>query len=48
VLGVPDTLIDHATRAEQLAVCGIDADSIAARVRALVGTGRVGSIRETA
>jgi 1-deoxy-D-xylulose-5-phosphate synthase len=35
VHGVPDTFIEHAPRKRQLAATGLDADGIAARVRAL-------------
>lgn len=34
--GVPDTFIDHAPRKRQLAATGLDAEGIAARVRALL------------
>jgi len=47
-MGVPDRLIEHASRAEQLVDCGLDEAAIAARVRTLAGGRRVGSIRETA
>jgi 1-deoxy-D-xylulose-5-phosphate synthase len=36
VHGVPDTFIEHAPRKRQLAATGLDADGIAARVRALL------------
>ena len=36
VHGVPDTFIDHAPRKRQLAATGLDAEGIAARVRALL------------
>jgi 1-deoxy-D-xylulose-5-phosphate synthase len=48
VAGVPDRIIEHANRAEQLAECGIDVAGIAARVRALAGAARVPRVRETA
>jgi 1-deoxy-D-xylulose-5-phosphate synthase len=35
VLGVPDRIVYAASRARQLAACGIDASGIAARVRGL-------------
>ncbi|MCU0635092.1 MAG: hypothetical protein MUE41_09480, partial [Gemmatimonadaceae bacterium] len=35
VLGVPDRIVYAASRARQLAACGLDAAGIAARVRAL-------------
>jgi 1-deoxy-D-xylulose-5-phosphate synthase len=48
VAGVPDRIIDHANRNEQLAECGIDVAGIAARVRILVQTAGVPRVRETA
>jgi 1-deoxy-D-xylulose-5-phosphate synthase len=36
VHGVPDTFIDHAPRKRQLAATGLDAEGIAARIRALL------------
>jgi 1-deoxy-D-xylulose-5-phosphate synthase len=36
IMGVPDRIIEHANRDQQLAEVGLDADGIAARVRALV------------
>lgn len=48
VLGVPDTVIDHGTRAEQLAETGLDAASIAMRCRAAVGAASLAPVRETA
>jgi 1-deoxy-D-xylulose-5-phosphate synthase len=48
VLGVPDRIIEHATRAEQLAETGLDAAGIAARVRALADSAAVAAVRETA
>ncbi|HSL69028.1 MAG TPA: transketolase C-terminal domain-containing protein, partial [Longimicrobiales bacterium] len=36
IMGVPDRVIDHANRDQQLAEVGLDAHSIAARVRSLV------------
>jgi 1-deoxy-D-xylulose-5-phosphate synthase len=35
VMGVPDRIFEHATRAEQLAEAGLDAAGIAERARAL-------------
>jgi 1-deoxy-D-xylulose-5-phosphate synthase len=35
-LGVPDRFVAHASRAEQLAECGIDAAGIARAVRGIV------------
>ena len=37
--GVPDRIIYAASRARQLAQCGIDAEGIARRVRALAESG---------
>jgi 1-deoxy-D-xylulose-5-phosphate synthase len=45
VLGVPDRIFDHATRAEQLAEAGLDAAGIAARARALAAAGVVPAAR---
>jgi 1-deoxy-D-xylulose-5-phosphate synthase len=45
MLGVPDRIFDHATRAEQLAEAGIDATGIAARARALAAAGVVPAAR---
>ena len=36
IMGVPDRIIEHANRDQQLAEVGLDAEGIAARVRALV------------
>jgi len=36
IMGVPDRIIEHANRDQQLAEAGIDAEGIAARVRSLV------------
>jgi 1-deoxy-D-xylulose-5-phosphate synthase len=47
VLGVPDRIIDHATREQQLAECGIDAAGIARSARELLGTA-LRTVRETA
>jgi len=47
VLGVPDRIIEHANRAEQLAECGIDVAGIVARARLLVAS-RLTPVRETA
>jgi 1-deoxy-D-xylulose-5-phosphate synthase len=46
--GVPDRIIDHGTRAEQLAECGIDVPGIVNRVRALAGAAGIQRVRETA
>jgi 1-deoxy-D-xylulose-5-phosphate synthase len=48
VLGVPDRIIEHGTRAEQLAESGIDAAGIAAAARVLAGASGVAPVRETA
>jgi 1-deoxy-D-xylulose-5-phosphate synthase len=48
VLGVPDVIIEHGTRAEQLAETGLDAASIALRCRALAAAAGVNAVRETA
>jgi 1-deoxy-D-xylulose-5-phosphate synthase len=48
VLGVPDRIIEHGTRAEQLAESGIDAAGIAAAARLLAGASAVAPVRETA
>jgi 1-deoxy-D-xylulose-5-phosphate synthase len=48
VLGVPDHIIEHANRGEQLAECGLDAAGIATRVRALAQAGAFKPARETA
>jgi 1-deoxy-D-xylulose-5-phosphate synthase len=45
VLGVPDRIFEHATRAEQLADAGLDAAGIAARARALAAAGVVPAVR---
>jgi deoxyxylulose-5-phosphate synthase len=48
VMGVPDRIVEHANRAEQLAECSLDAAGIAARVRALAQAGAFKPARETA
>jgi 1-deoxy-D-xylulose-5-phosphate synthase len=48
VLGVPDRIIDHASRSQQLADAGLDARGIAARARSLAADVRLGTVRETA
>jgi 1-deoxy-D-xylulose-5-phosphate synthase len=49
VLGVPDSVIEHGTRAEQLAETGLDAAAIFLRARALAAAAGVSSaVRETA
>src|SRR5688572_3525119 len=47
-LGVPDRIIEHANRAEQLEECGLDVAGIIARARALAQSGAVPAVRETA
>jgi 1-deoxy-D-xylulose-5-phosphate synthase len=47
-LGVPDRVIDHASRGEQLAEAGLDADGIARRAAALAAGARLAAVRETA
>jgi 1-deoxy-D-xylulose-5-phosphate synthase len=48
VLGVPDRIIEHASRAEQLAEVGLDVAGIVGRARALAATGALPVVRETA
>ena len=48
VLGVPDRLIEHASRAEQLAEIGLDVAGITARARRLATEGGVTVVRESA
>jgi 1-deoxy-D-xylulose-5-phosphate synthase len=48
IMGVPDRLIEHASRAEQLAEVGLDEPAIAERVRRLAGTRDLARVRETA
>ena len=45
ILGVPDRIFEHASRAEQLAEAGLDATGIAARARALAAAGVVPAAR---
>ena len=33
ILGIPDRFIEHASRAQQLAECGLDAESIYQRIQ---------------
>jgi 1-deoxy-D-xylulose-5-phosphate synthase len=47
VAGVPDRIIEHASRAEQLAEVGLDVPGLMARVRS-VAAGVVTAVRETA
>ncbi|MGQ0561590.1 MAG: 1-deoxy-D-xylulose-5-phosphate synthase [Gemmatimonadota bacterium] len=48
IMGVPDRIIEHADRAQQLAECGLDVAGIAARVRAAAQRSQVPAVRETA
>lgn len=48
MMGVPDRIIQHASRGEQLAECGLDVDSICERVRAVAATLPVDMVRSTA
>jgi 1-deoxy-D-xylulose-5-phosphate synthase len=48
VLGVPDRIIEHATRAEQLEECGLDVPGIVARARALAEHAHLPAARVTA
>jgi 1-deoxy-D-xylulose-5-phosphate synthase len=47
-MGVPDRIIEHATRAEQLAECGLDVPAIVTRARALAEHARLHPVRVTA
>lgn len=48
IMGVPDRIIQHASRAEQLQECGLDIDSICERVRTIAATLPVDMVRSTA
>jgi 1-deoxy-D-xylulose-5-phosphate synthase len=48
VMGVPDRLIEHASRSEQLAEVGLDSKGIAERARRLAAAARIRAVRETA
>jgi 1-deoxy-D-xylulose-5-phosphate synthase len=48
IMGVPDVIIDHANRDQQLAQVGLDATGIAARVRALARFTGKPRVRESA
>ena len=48
VLGVPDRIIEHANRGEQLTECGLDAAGIALRARTLARAAAIKPVRETA
>lgn len=48
ILGVPDTIIDHANRDQQLAEAGLDASGIASRVRAVTPRSSKSRVRESA
>ena len=48
IMGVPDRIIQHASRAEQLEEVGLTPEAIAARARELAGRARLARARETA
>jgi 1-deoxy-D-xylulose-5-phosphate synthase len=48
ILGVPDSIIDHANRDQQLADAGLDAAGIAGRVRAVTPRTSKSRVRESA
>ncbi|HEX7119697.1 MAG TPA: 1-deoxy-D-xylulose-5-phosphate synthase [Longimicrobiales bacterium] len=48
VMGVPDRLIDHASRKEQLEELGLTPEGIAARAEALAARAELSAVRETA
>jgi len=48
VMGVPDRLVEHATREEQLEECGLTGESVAAHVRTLLDRAHLTPVRETA
>ncbi|MGQ0814625.1 MAG: 1-deoxy-D-xylulose-5-phosphate synthase [Gemmatimonadota bacterium] len=48
VMGVPDRIIDHADRAQQLVEVGLDVAGIAARVRTVAQRSHIPAVRETA
>lgn len=48
VVGVPDVVIEHADRAQQLAECGLDVPGLVARARAAAKRSHVSPVRETA
>jgi 1-deoxy-D-xylulose-5-phosphate synthase len=48
VMGVPDRIIDHADRSEQLAEVGLDVPGIAARAREVVARAGLARVRESA
>jgi 1-deoxy-D-xylulose-5-phosphate synthase len=48
IMGVPDVVIQHANRDQQLAEVGLDKASIAERIRASARRGQFASVRETA
>jgi hypothetical protein len=47
-MGVPDRIIEHAGRGEQLEECGLTPAGIAARASALAARTGVRAVRETA
>jgi len=48
ILGVPDRIIDHADRGQQLAELGLDVTGIAASVRNAAKRSHIPPVRETA
>ncbi len=48
VAGVPDRIIEHASRSEQLAEVGLDVPGLVRRARELARNGGVASVRESA
>jgi 1-deoxy-D-xylulose-5-phosphate synthase len=48
VLGVPDRIIEHASREQQLAECGLDVPGIVGRARRLAEQARITPVRVTA
>jgi len=48
IAGVPDRIIEHASRAEQLAEVGLDVAGLSGRLRALAAAAGLSAIRETA
>jgi len=48
VMGVPDRVIEHATRAEQLEECGLDVSAIVQRARTLAEHAHIAAARVTA
>ncbi len=48
IMGVPDCIVDHASRAEQLAAVGLDVDGIVGRVREVAAAAHINPVRSTA